>query len=61
MKPKLPFIQAWLDYLGGVSDQPPPGFRGRLAVVGVAFWWAFLAGVIALFCGQTSKFIYIDF
>ena len=24
-------------------------------------WWGILAGAILLFCGQTSKFIYIDF
>lgn len=24
-------------------------------------WWATLIGAILLFCGQTSKFIYIDF
>ena len=26
-----------------------------------SLWWGILAGAIALFCGQSSKFIYIDF
>jgi hypothetical protein len=27
----------------------------------LGIWWAVLAATILLFCGQTSKFIYIDF
>lgn len=54
-------MREWLDYLGGIASSPPMA-AGRLATtVGLALWWTVLAGVIALFCGQTSKFIYIDF
>ena len=54
-------MREWLDYLGGIASSPPVA-AGRLAItVGLALWWTVLAGVIALFCGQTSKFIYIDF
>ncbi|HEY3863525.1 MAG TPA: hypothetical protein VGO59_16735 [Verrucomicrobiae bacterium] len=49
-----------LDYMGGSRSEPPPGFplRGPLWR---GLWWGILAGAILLFCGQTSKFIYIDF
>jgi hypothetical protein len=50
------------EYLEGALDEPPPGFTRWLASpLWRGLWWALLAGVILLFCGQTSKFIYIDF
>jgi hypothetical protein len=50
------------EYLGGSGEGLPP----RLAVLlrtpwFRGLWWGLLAGAILLFCGQTSKFIYIDF
>lgn len=50
-----------MEYLGGAQDE----FAGRLP--GLAnwpfwgLWWAVLALLIYIFCGQSSKFIYIDF
>lgn len=58
----LLWLKAFFDYLGGVNDAPPAGascllqnpiFRG--------LWWGLLVILIAIFSGQTSKFIYIDF
>jgi len=55
-------LKSLFDYLGGANDVPPAGvprllhhpiFRG--------LWWGFLVILIAIFSGQTSKFIYIDF
>lgn len=57
-------IECWLldalNYLGGSRDTAPPGFPLR-GPVWRGLWWGLLAGAILLFCGQTSKFIYIDF
>jgi hypothetical protein len=54
-------FRAWLEFIGGVTDTAPFGFPHRWAAWLTAAWWATLAALIALFCGQTSKFIYIDF
>ncbi len=50
----------WLEWFGGVRDRPPGGdhpwhFWAR------GVWWGILAILIACFCGQTSRFLYIDF
>jgi len=49
------------EYLEGCHESPPKGFEwlGKGWVRGV--WWGLLTGLVILFCGQTSKFIYIDF
>jgi len=60
MKP-LRALQSWLAYLGGSTDERPPHFPLRADWIILALWWAFLIALIAAFCGQTSKFIYIDF
>ena len=50
------------EYLGGSGDELPPGLAIWLRSVWFrGLWWGMLAGAILLFCGQTSKFIYIDF
>ena len=54
-------IRQWLEFLNGASDAPPPGLPGRWIWLVNGFWWAILGCLIALFCGQASKFIYIDF
>ena len=58
---KLPFIIHLCEYLGGSLDEPPPGVHWLASTWGRGLWWAVLAAAIILFCGQTSKFIYIDF
>jgi hypothetical protein len=51
-----------LEYLGGERDEAPSGmhpvFRSPLAR---CVCWIILLLLIYAFCGQTSKFIYIDF
>jgi hypothetical protein len=49
------------EYLQGCSETPPPGMPNLSSPVWRGLWWGLLAGGILLFCGQTSKFIYIDF
>ena len=49
------------EYLEGCRDEPPAGFESFAAGWSRGLWWAILAGLLLFFCGQTSKFIYIDF
>jgi hypothetical protein len=49
------------EYLEGCRDEPPPGFDALSSPVWRGIWWGLLAVLIVFFCGQTSKFIYIDF
>lgn len=54
------WFKTFFDYIGGAAEEPPrgiPPLNGWLR----GLWWGFLIGAILLFCGQTSKFIYIDF
>jgi hypothetical protein len=57
----LVMVKAALEYLGGVTDEPPSGFKLKLDSLWWGVWWGLLAMGIVLFCGQSSKFIYIDF
>lgn len=50
-----------LEYLSGSRDSPPTGCPPALGSWVWGLVWTALAGVILLFCGQSSKFIYIDF
>lgn len=49
------------EYLGGERDARPPGLPIPLGSPLWGLWWGVLVAVIALFCGQSTKFIYIDF
>jgi len=51
----------WLEFMGGEVDEPPPGFPKSGGWILLAIWWGVMICAIAVFCGQTSKFIYIDF
>ena len=51
----------FLEYLGGVVDAPPPGVNIGLNSLWWGLWWGVLLMAIVMFCGQSSKFIYIDF
>jgi hypothetical protein len=51
-----------LEYLGGSSDEPPPSLHWLpLSSALWGLWWGLLLSLIVFFCGQASKFIYIDF
>jgi hypothetical protein len=49
------------EYLEGCSTQLPSAWSFLSSPWIRGLWWGLLAGAIILFCGQTSKFIYIDF
>jgi hypothetical protein len=54
--------QSALEYLGGAREQPPDGWpRWTCGAVFWGVWWFVMIVLILIFCGQTSKFIYIDF
>ena len=57
----LQWLKDAFDYLGGSREEPPPGAALLASPWWIGVWWGILAGLILLFCGQTSKFIYIDF
>lgn len=57
----LTFIKAVLEHLGGCTEEPSVKIPAWLIPWLWGMWWAFLAVVVITFCGQTSKFIYIDF
>ena len=58
---RLAWIKSLADYLGGAEDLPPAGLSLPASSSWWGLWWAALTIVIVLFCGQASKFIYIDF
>ena len=57
----LESIKAICEFIGGSRDTLAtiPSARCWFWIRGL--WWGLLVGAIILFCGQTSKFIYIDF
>jgi len=57
----LSWIKHFFDYLGASREEPPPGASFLASPIWLGIWWGVLIGLILLFCGQTSKFIYIDF
>ncbi len=59
--PAVRWARDAFDYLGGSRETPPPGAAVLASACWIGIWWGLLAGLILLFCGQTSKFIYIDF
>lgn len=54
-------IKILLEYLGGLGDEPPMRVPAWLAPWLWGAWWAILTLFVVFFCGQSSKFIYIDF
>ena len=63
MKQLFQRLKELCEHVGGSNDLPPPGFSPLLLSVWWwrGLWWGLLLGAILLFCGQSSKFIYIDF
>jgi hypothetical protein len=57
----LSWLKHFFDYLGASREEPPPGASFLASPMWLGIWWGLMIGLILLFCGQTSKFIYIDF
>jgi len=57
----LAWIKHFFDYLGASREEPPPGAGFLASPIWLGIWWGLMIGLILLFCGQTSKFIYMDF
>jgi hypothetical protein len=57
----LSWVKNFFDYLVGACEEPPAGLPLLASPWWVGLWWGLMIGLILLFCGQTSKFIYIDF
>lgn len=55
------WLKRLLEYLGGEDDERPKGLPVGLRSPLWGVWWGLLACAIIAFCGQSSKFIYIDF
>jgi hypothetical protein len=58
---RIQWLKHAAEYVGGERDEPPPGLQLPLGSPVWGLWWGVLALVIAAFCGQSTKFIYIDF
>ena len=54
-------IKSVCEIIGGSRDLDPGAETSVRWSWLRGIWWGLLAGAIILFCGQTSKFIYIDF
>jgi hypothetical protein len=54
-------LKTLCEFLQGSTETPPSCIRHLSSPVWRGLWWGLLAGAVLLFCGQTSKFIYIDF
>ena len=59
--PSLLAFKNICDYIGASREDAPAGLPLLASPWWFGLWWGLLAGLILLFCGQTSKFIYIDF
>jgi hypothetical protein len=57
----LSTFRATLEYLGGSRDEAPRFLAGRFGGVVRCTGWVLAILLIFAFCGQSSKFIYIDF
>ncbi len=55
------WLKQLCEYLGGEADAAPAGFPVGLRSPLWGLWWGLLACLVVAFCGQSSKFIYIDF
>jgi hypothetical protein len=55
------YLKQVFEYLGGERDDSPSRFPIKVSSPLWGLWWGLLGCLIVLFCGQSSKFIYIDF
>jgi hypothetical protein len=54
-------LRSTLEFLGGSRDDAPEWLAERLGLVARCCVWMAAIALIYAFCGQASKFIYIDF
>ena len=57
----LSWLKAVCVFLQGCDTPPPSGAKHLNQAWLRGLWWGALLGVVILFCGQSSRFIYIDF
>jgi hypothetical protein len=55
------WFKAFCEFIEGCGTPPPPGVEKFARGWILGLWWGILLGAVIIFCGQTSKFIYIDF
>jgi len=58
---KISQVRDGIEYLCGERDHAPEFLKGRWTWLARCVVWAVAIVVIYAFCGQSSKFIYIDF
>ena len=59
---QISWWQSLVEYLAGEKDDCPVGVPIALSnFLFWGIWWGILVGIIFIFSGQSSKFIYIDF
>ena len=57
----LTWIKAVCEFLQGCGTPAPAGVAHHDRAWLRGLWWGALLGAIILFCGQSSRFVYIDF
>ena len=57
----ITWIKSVCEFLQGCGTPPPHGVAPLDRAWLRGLWWGALLGAIILFCGQSSRFIYIDF
>jgi hypothetical protein len=55
------WIKTVCEFLQGCGTPPPADTKHLDHAWLRGLWWGALLGAVLLFCGQTSRFIYIDF
>jgi hypothetical protein len=58
---KLETLRSSLEFLAGSCDEAPTLLTGRYGAALRCCVWIAAIALIYAFCGQSSKFIYIDF
>jgi len=58
----MQYLCELLEYIGGERDLPPAGTIAAISsVFARSLTWVILLALIYAFCGNSSKFMYIDF
>jgi hypothetical protein len=57
----LTTLRHTLEYLAGQRDEPTPWLARIPAWLSGCVVWLVAIGIIYIFCGQATKFIYVDF